>query len=250
MGINSGTLGEKSWGGGESYFGDPDTCDASEYMGWNMVCGVTAQGSTSEDWNEIDQNASNKWRVVSHFGETPEHLIWDHCGLIPGDPSPWPEKFTCTVTIASDEDPTQLYFSKPEPSDNDNDSGNDLTSTALSIIGGVGSVYTSIVSTLVDYSISGNSASVDYSNGGGTYDWTIPLENDQPLPTEDSSEATTTGGAFKVQNKYASGSHDVIVQPSYTFGYGRPSDCGCINWVPEYTTTAPITGIDCSFDAI
>lgn len=244
MAEDTGMLHENTWTGSISK--DFDTCGGNVSTNWEMALGVSAKGSTQEEWNQIAEGESNIWKFFTHFTDRPEHVLRDVCNpsAIVANPRPIPHNLRYVVENADVESDSDFYFSHPEPQDGDGDSENDELNLALDILGSVGNVYTALGAAVAKYFIDGsNGASVSYTDGGASYTFDVDLTGDRDdLPHEESGEAHTAQVSLRANNDYASGEHYALFLPEYTFRYiieGDYRPCDCRNWSYEYKTTAP-----------
>jgi len=70
-------------------------CYETKSSDWRMVSATHARGTTSEEWNEIDQNGSNIWRFQMYFPNRPESVYNIDCWRRLGahDWRPYPANF-------------------------------------------------------------------------------------------------------------------------------------------------------------
>lgn len=236
-------------------------CYDTKSSDWRMVSATHARGTTSEEWNEIDQNGSNIWRFQMYFPNRPESVYNIPCWERYGEPDwrPYPANFQYSVEIGYNEDPSQLYFRDNMPEDGDGDSDNAELDLVLDILGGVGGFYTGVGTAVVKYLIDNGwfSSGVNFSSSSSSdrYEWDIPLRGGyDDLPHEE-SKARSAEVKCRVRNEYASGTHDVSVTQSYTFNYRSTEDpygvCDYSDCSFTYTKKTATTKIhEPSFEAI
>jgi hypothetical protein len=235
MGQDGGILDEVSW------YRTMDSSCSGTSSDWRMASSTHAEGTDSSEWNEIAYNGSNIWRFQMYFPNRPESIFDPDCRDSGVDYRPWPVNFQYDVSIGSDEDASDLYFTHNEPQDGDGDSGNDELDLALDILGGVSGFYTSVGAAVIKFLIGGSGTSFESSNLGGSYSWDVPLEgNYDDLPHE-SDKARSAEVRLRVNNEYTSGTHYLDVSQSYTFGYYTDEDgsyCRCSSPISEWKKTA------------
>lgn len=239
MSQDCGTLGDTEWEGSLS-----SSCDASS--DWTAAAAITANGSTTEDWNQIAYNGTNDWKFNFHFRERPENLYHDGC---PNDGETWlkprPHNFNFSVYTPSYEDTSNLYFDSWDPTDSDGGgSGDNEMDLVLDIVGGVGGPYTAVAVAVIDYLVSDDrTTTVDATNLNTDLTFDVPLKGDYTdLPRETSNEAKSAEVAVRVRNEYESGQHSVYFMPKYTFSYkySDENQCyDCSTYTTYYKTVAP-----------
>lgn len=220
-----------------------------EGISWSMAAAITANGTSSEDWDQIDENGTNIWKFSSHFMDRAGDDLSDSCGVYPSDGA-IPYGFEYRIEIGSDEDPGELFFQSWEPEDGDGDSTNDELGLTLDILGtAAGTVagpYASIGKALIQYSMDGSGTTVTSENLDSKLNFDVPVTGDhEDLPHESSGEIKAAEVSVRVKNEYSSGSHMIKFRPSYTFGYRTAANCVChSDYVyTRYKTTAPDTDL-------
>lgn len=247
MSQDTGVLDEHSWTNSMSY-----DCSGGNTSDWEAVYGISAEGSTQEEWDQIAYNGSNIWRFFFHFEERPENLIPDACnndGFYPPEPS----NFRFVVEIADAEDASNLYFSHPDPADGEGESDNDELGLLLNLLGSVGNVYVSAGAAVVDYvmSGSGSSTSVQQDRNGAKYTFDIDVGGGyDDLPHVVDGEPHVADVSLRVNNEYQSDTHCVKYVPEYTFAYrdqgSFSTNCSCTETYVEYrTVSSDILGFAC-----
>lgn len=249
MAKNGGTLYDSEWSNSMD-----TSCEG--YSTWTGATAITANGSSSEDWNQIAEGETNIWKFWIHFRERPENLYHDGCTYYDDDFKPYPHNFNFHVYTHYDEDPSELWFPSWEPDNHDDDgSDNDELDLVLDIINGVGGPYTTIGTAVVDYMISGDD-SIDVDESDLSTDLTFDCPADggyDALPRENSDEARSAQVSVRIQNEYADGYHSIYGIPKYTFGYKitDPNQCtDCYAYYTEYKTVTPETKPWGTFEAV
>ncbi|MFC5368402.1 hypothetical protein [Salinirubrum litoreum] len=228
-------------------------CSGASDSDWTAAYGVNASGSTSEEWNQIDQNGSNIWRFFFHFRERPENLVIDVCQE--NDTyQPEPHNFRFVVELADAEDDSQIYLKFPEPQDGEDDSENTELGLAMDILSNVGGLYTDIGFAVGDYLISGDGSNtyVNQENNASKLTWDVDVTgeyDDLPLETDEARGAQVS---CAVKNEYADGTHSIKYQPEYTFLYRETGQtyCSCSINYERYKTVAPGVIGFASYEAI
>lgn len=247
MSENSGTLHDADWSNSMG-----NSCASSD---WTGGAGITAKGSSSEDWNQIAEGETNIWKFWIYFRERPEDLYNDWC-TYDSDWKPLPHNFNFHVYTHHDEDPSELWFPAWEPDNHDDDgSNNDEISLVLDILDGIGGPLTSIGTAVVDYIIDGdNSITVDETDYSTDLTFDCPVKGGYAdLPREKSDETAAAEVSVRVQNEYADGYHSVYGIPKYTFRYtySDPNQCSdCYAYTNRYKTITPETKPWGTFEAI
>jgi hypothetical protein len=256
MAENSGTVADFSYN--RTYY--PECYD--DTMEIEAATAINAEGSSSEDWNQIDQNGSNIWRFNFHFADRPKEYL-AHC--YQGNYTEYwasPDSFKLTVEIGGAEDENQITFQGPSPNESVNDdSGNPEQNFALDILGGVGGIYTSLGAAVGKYYLAsgGSPISLQKENYNTKFTWDIALSgNYYDLPHEQSGEAKSVQVGMKIFNEYSSGSHTIKYTPEYTFNYYKLAEspygyCGCQagdNIYVAHQTTSPYYPVYASYEAV
>lgn len=234
--VDCGTLDEWDWSGSGGQ------CTG---ISWSMAAAITANGTSSEEWDQIDENGTNIWKFSAHFTDRPVDDLSDSCDIHPGDAKPY--SFEYRVEIGGEEDPAEVFFQSWEPQDGDGDSTNDELGLALNILGsatGTAGPYVSIGSALIQYSMDGSGTTVSSENLDSKLNFDVPVTGDHDdLPHETSDEIKAAEVSVRVKNEYSSGSHTINFRPSYTFGYrtaaGEECYCHSDYVYTHYKTTAP-----------
>lgn len=224
-------------------------CDSETGSYWSMEGGVSAKGTTSEDWNQIQESESNIWRFFTHFSNRPENRT--DCGWS----GPWPDQFEMIVQIGDDEDNAELYFDAWEPKDGEGDSDNQLTETLLDIVGGFGGTYTGIGAAIAKFLIQdGSSTTVTAENVNSKLTFTVPLEGGYDDLPHETDKAEVAEVRIRVNSDYASGTHNLKYMPKYTFGYMEDTyfECTCHSdyTYANYKTSAPANPLKPEYDAV
>lgn len=171
-------------------------------------------------------------------------MYYDNC-FYDDDFKSYPHNFNFHVYTASDEDPSELWFSGWEPDSNDDDgSNNDEIDLILDILGGTTGPYTSVGTAVVDYMIDGdNSITVNEEDSNTNLTFDCPVTGGyNDLPYEQSDETRSAEVSVRIFNEYADGYHSVYGIPKYTFGtkYSDPNQCtDYYAYVTRYKTITP-----------
>ncbi|WP_193790393.1 hypothetical protein [Natronobacterium lacisalsi] len=246
--VDTGILDEKPWDGEV----DNRECSYQE-PSWKLAAGVTGRGTEEEDYYQIEDGNSAIWEFHMHFTQRPDgHLIADNCSADPEPPYGKPKTYQFHIEIGDNEVRDNLYFEDPVPNDNDGESGNDLLGLGFEFTDAVyGNIYTSLGSALYDLNQSGG-ADVDKRNQGEEMYFDIPLDQDPDnLPTGDTDEEVASV-QLRVNNEYDSGTHSVVVHPSFGFTLpGTPNGgglCYCEYNSPIGFNTAPKEPLEVEYE--
>jgi hypothetical protein len=230
MGKNSGTLYDYDYS--RTYY--PECYDGE--MNLTAATAVTAEGSSSEDWNQIEEGEDNIWRFHFHFNDRPKEFLGP-CQQSQYS-SYWaePDSYQLIAEIGGAEDENEITFLAPSPNESTNDDDeNEQYGPALDILDGVGGIYTSLGAAIGRYYLNSGSSAVrlQRENFYTKYTWNLDLAGAyEDLPKSDNGEAKSVQVGMKVHSDYSSGSHSIKYTPEYTFSYNKLAKspegyCGC-----------------------
>lgn len=248
--VDTGVLGEKVWYGSE----DDRDCSYQE-PSWTLASGVTGRGTEKEEFYQIESGESAIWEFHTHFTQRPDgHLISEYCDADPSPPYGRPISYQFHIEIGEHEVVDDLYFTDPEPDDDDSESNNGLLGFGFEFVNAIyGNVYTRMGTALYNLSQGGDRAEVERLNQGAEMQYNIPLgQSHDNLPTEDDEQVASV--RLRVNNDYDSGEHSVVVHPSFGFTLpGTPSagsSCYCNYNSPVGFNSAPSRPLEVEYKAI
>ena len=230
---DSGTLAETEWTGSVE-----NECTSLTYA---AAAAVMAEGTSSEEWTEIDQNGFNIWRCAMHFTSLPDGT---NCCSNPAEGYPHDVEFL--AQIAQSEDANQLQFDNWEPQDGGPHGSMSPETVALNIITNAAGVYfgpyASVASATINFSMGGDTPSVTDQYNESEVNFDIPLDYYGDLPQEEwvdgEEDISPVEISVTVESGYGSGTHTVEFLPKYTFAYTNPF-YSCQYDVTYYKTVEP-----------
>lgn len=232
-----GILDEVTWDGTE------ESVCSNRNSDWRLYSGVYALGSSEEEWSQIEDNGSNIWRFAQSFSNLPESTYPLDDRKDSFDYRPWPDNFQYDVSIAYDEDVSNLYLNFPSP--DDSESGNNYSEfdLLLDILGGAGGFWVNAGAAAIEYVIGPDDATVTVADLGESISWDIPMDGSDysDLPQERSSDATGAEVRARVNNEYSSGTHELSVTQSFTYDYYTQYDPVYDSCDPTYRYVASRT---------
>jgi len=245
----------------ESNINDPsisepleDYCDdkygGEGTMSWKLAPNVTAErrydayGNIESDYDEIIQSSAKIWRIQVFFEEIPDPVV-ELCDQ--QDYSPYQANVELNVRQGLDTSVKQARLQNPSPDADTDDSSSPSDSTigtVLDLVSAAGGPYTSIATTLIDYSLIDNPSS-DIFNYDDSYNdslypdvdkeefsWDLTLDgyNEDSPGSNVFADTTdnTVGVEFEISNKAGDGKNPVFEASGfYTWTYRSYVDGYC-----------------------